>query len=110
MKPPQPKAFEIVTTVDDMIVAAALLQNGGNTHSFGPYTGGKTSDGSSQAPGPIPMLKKDRYSARPKTVTRTKIDEECKTEHEQSTSHATETSRRGRRPFLSKFATYDNED
>jgi hypothetical protein len=27
-----------------------------------------------------------------------------------STSHATETSRRGRRPFLSKFTTYDNED
>jgi hypothetical protein len=65
-----------------MIVAAALIQNGGNTHSFGTYTGGKTSDGTSQAPGPIPMLKKDRYSARPKTVPELRLMKNARLEHE----------------------------
>ena len=64
-KGPQPMALEVDKKVDAMTVATIRLQKVAMDMDLARMLVGKTSDGMSQATGPIPTLKKERYSASP---------------------------------------------
>mmetsp|Transcript_22960 Transcript_22960/g.50031 ORF Transcript_22960/g.50031 Transcript_22960/m.50031 type:complete len:155 (-) Transcript_22960:1289-1753(-) len=60
-----PMAFAVDRKVDDISVATILLKNVATDIPFARMLVGKISDGISQAAGPIPMLKNERYRPSP---------------------------------------------
>ena len=61
-------AFAVVRNVEAMSVAVTLFINVATLMAFARTVMAKTSDGTSQAPGPIPTEKKAKYKARPQTA------------------------------------------
>lgn len=68
-KPAHPRAAEVVRNVDAISVAAIRLENAATLMALARILVAKTSEGINQAPGPIPMEKKDKYTARPTIAT-----------------------------------------
>ena len=103
-KPDHDMAFATERKVDDMMVAVTRFINVARLIAFARIIVLNTSEGISQAPGPIPILKNARYSANPKIAVPSLEAAPMKLidTMNRDTAHPNrETNINGLRPFLS---------